>query len=221
MPVRKESPPDARDIHLAKPPERIPAGTLSAVRRKALACHDCPLWMHATQTVFGKGPAHAQVMLVGEQPGAQEDLQGEPFVGPAGRVLDRALEEAGMRREELYLTNTVKHFKFEPRGKARLHKRASAAEQAACRQWLATELLRVKPRIVVALGAMAAQTLFGARFRMTRERGQWLPLSATAQGISTWHPSYVLRARDAASRERLYAELVADLRLVAAHLAVA
>ena len=221
MPVRKESPPDARDIHLAKPPERIPAGTLSAVRRKALACHDCPLWMHATQTVFGKGPAHAQVMLVGEQPGAQEDLQGEPFVGPAGRVLDRALEEAGMRREELYLTNTVKHFKFEPRGKARLHKRASAAEQAACRQWLAAELLRVKPRIVVALGAMAAQTLFGAGFRMTRERGQWLPLSATAQGISTWHPSYVLRAPDAASRERLYAELVADLRLVAAHLAVA
>lgn len=219
MPAWKEAHLDAPEIHLAKPPERIPTGALSTVRRKALGCHDCPLWMHATQTVFGKGPAHAQAMLVGEQPGAQEDLQGEPFVGPAGRVLDKALEEAGLRREELYLTNTVKHFKFEPRGKARLHKRASAAEQAACRQWLAAELLRVKPRVVVALGAMAAQTLFGAQFRMTRQRGQWLPLSATAQGLSTWHPSYVLRARDDAARERAYAELVADLRLVAAQLA--
>ncbi|WNL44123.1 UdgX family uracil-DNA binding protein [Dyella sp. BiH032] len=219
MPAWKETQLDAPEIHLAKPPERLPAGTLASVRRQALVCHDCPLWMHATQTVFGKGPAHAQVMLVGEQPGAQEDLQGEPFVGPAGRILDKALEEAGLQRKDLYLTNTVKHFKFEPRGKARLHKRASASEQAACRQWLAAELLRVKPRVVVALGAMAAQTLFGAQFRMTRQRGQWLPLSATAQGLSTWHPSYVLRVRDEASRERAYAELVADLRLVAAQLA--
>lgn len=134
-------------------------------------------------------------------------------------MLDQALAEAGLRRDQLYLTNTVKHFKYEPRGKARLHKRASAAEQAACRQWLAAELLRVKPRIVVALGAMAAQTLFGARFRMTRQRGQWLPLSANAVGLSTWHPSYVLRARDKAARERTYAELVADLRLLAERLA--
>lgn len=219
MPASEDARLDAPDIHLAKPPRRIPAGALSAVRRQALACRDCPLWMHATQTVFGQGPAHARLMLVGEQPGAQEDVQGEPFVGPAGRLLDKALEEVGLHREELYLTNTVKHFKFEPRGKTRLHKRASASEQAACRQWLAAELLRVKPHIVVALGAMAAQTLFGAQFRMTRQRGQWLPLSATAQGISTWHPSYVLRARDESSRQRAYAELVADLRLVAAQLA--
>lgn len=211
----------APEIRLARPPEKLPTGSLATVRRKALQCHDCPLWMHATQTVFGRGPAHAPVMLVGEQPGAQEDTRGEPFVGPAGRVLDKALEEAGLQREALYLTNTVKHFKYEPRGKARLHKRANAAEQAACRQWLAAELLRVKPRIVVALGAMAAQALFGTQFRMTRQRGQWLPLSAVAEGLSTWHPSYVLRARDDAARERAYAELVADLRLVTARLAAA
>jgi DNA polymerase len=209
----------APQILLARPPEKLPTSSLATVRRKALHCHDCPLWEHATQTVFGQGPAHAQVMLVGEQPGAQEDLSGEPFVGPAGRVLDKALEEAGLQRGALYLTNTVKHFKYETRGKARLHKRASAAEQAACRQWLAAELLRVRPRIVVALGAMAAQALFGAPFRMTRQRGQWLPLSATAEGLSTWHPSYVLRARDEAARERAYAELVADLRMVVARLA--
>lgn len=206
-------------LPLARPPEHIPAGALATVRRKAKRCHDCPLWMHATQTVFGMGPAHAQVMLIGEQPGAQEDLQGEPFVGPAGRVLDKALAQAGLSREAIYLTNTVKHFKFEPRGKARLHKRANAAEQAACRQWLAAELLKVKPRLLVAMGAMAAQALFGARFRITQQRGQWLPLAAGAQGIATWHPSYVLRARDDESRERIYAELAHDLRLVAARLA--
>jgi len=143
MPQRIPFRPDASDLPLAKPPERIPTGSLATVRRKAKQCRDCPLWMHATQTVFGEGPADAQVMLIGEQPGAQEDLQGAPFVGPAGRMLDKALTQAGLSREAVYLTNTVKHFKFEPRGKARLHKRANAAEQAACRQWLAAELLRL------------------------------------------------------------------------------
>lgn len=219
MPRQIAHQPGLAQLPLAKPPEQLPAGTLATVRRKARQCHDCPLWMHATQTVFGAGPADAQVMLIGEQPGAQEDLQGAPFVGPAGRVLDRALAEAGLSRESLYVTNTVKHFKFEPRGKVRLHKRASAAEQAACRQWLAAELLRVRPRLLVAMGAMAAEALFGAQFRITRQRGQWLPLTADAVGIATWHPSYVLRARGDEARERSYAELVGDLRLVAARLA--
>ena len=219
MPQRIPFRPDVADLPLAKPPERIPTGSLATVRRKAKQCRDCPLWMHATQTVFGEGPADAQVMLIGEQPGAQEDLQGAPFVGPAGRILDKALTQAGLSREAVYLTNTVKHFKFEPRGKARLHKRANAAEQAACRQWLAAELLRVKPRVVVAMGAMAAQALFGARFRMTQQRGQWQPLAAQAEGIATWHPSYVLRTRGGDARERAYAELVKDLRQVAARLA--
>ena len=211
--------PITQQLPLAKPPERIPAGALATVRRKAKQCRDCPLWRHATQTVFGEGPSDAQVMLIGEQPGAQEDLQGAPFVGPAGRVLDQALAEAGLSRDMLYVTNTVKHFKFEPRGKVRLHKRASAAEQAACRQWLAAELLRIKPRLLVAMGAMAAEALFGAQFRITRQRGQWVPLTAEAAGIATWHPSYVLRARGDEARERAYAQLVEDLRLVAARLA--
>jgi len=158
-------------------------------------------------------------MLIGEQPGAQEDLAGEPFVGPAGQLLDRAMAEAELDRRTLYLTNTVKHFKYEPRGKARLHKRANAAEQAACRQWLAAELERVQPRLVVGLGAMAAQTLFGNAFRISTEHGRWRLLGAQARGLATWHPSAVLRMPQEQRRQQAYRELVADLHQVALALA--
>jgi DNA polymerase len=157
----------------------------------------------------------AAFMLIGEQPGLQEDREGLPFVGPAGRMLDRALAEVGIERTALFLTNTVKHFKYETRGTAKLHKRANAAEQAACRMWLAAELARVQPRLVVALGAMAAQTLFGNAFRLTRERGRWRDLDTRTQGMATWHPSAIVRA-PADRRDVLYRELVGDLRSIAA-----
>ena len=202
------------DTLLAKPVDEIPDGNVAALRRKARDCRACPLWKRATLTVFGEGPAHAEVMLIGEQPGLQEDREGLPFVGPAGGMLDRALAEAGIDRESLFLTNTVKHFKYESRGTAKLHKRANAAEQAACRMWLAAELARVQPRLVVALGAMAAQTLFGNSFRITRDRGQWRDLDDRTQGMATWHPSAILRAPDD-RRSMLYRELVEDLRSIA------
>jgi DNA polymerase len=164
--------------------------------------------------VFGEGPARARAMLIGEQPGNHEDLSGRPFVGPAGALLDRALAEAGLARESLYLTNTVKHFKFERSGKVRLHKRANASEQAACRPWLAAELDRVRPPLLLCLGAMAAQAVFGASFRITRERGRWIEVAAGQRALATWHPSAVLRARPA-DRDRLRGDLVADLRSLA------
>jgi DNA polymerase len=202
------------DTLLAKPVAEIPDGNLAALRRKARDCHACPLWKRATQTVFGEGPARAEVMLIGEQPGLQEDREGLPFVGPAGGMLDRALAEAGLDRKTLFLTNTVKHFKYESRGTAKLHKRANAAEQAACRMWLAAELARVQPKLVVALGAMAAQTLFGNSFRITQGRGQWRDLDERTQGMATWHPSAILRAPDD-RRGIMYRELVEDLRSIA------
>jgi uracil-DNA glycosylase len=194
----------------------IPRGTLQALRRAARDCRDCPLWKPATQTVFGEGSAHARVMLLGEQPGLYEDREGKPFVGPAGQLLDRALEEAGLERARLYLTNTVKHFKYESRGKTRLHKRANAAEQAACRKWLAAELLQLRPAVIVALGAMAAQTVFGNDFSVTRARGQWRRLDDRTEAVATWHPSAVLRAPDE-RRDELYRQLVADLVTVTGH----
>jgi len=203
-------------VPLAKPVLAIPRGRLSSVRREAAECQACPLWRDATQTVFGEGPQRATIMLIGEQPGAQEDLEGRPFVGPAGRMLDQALEAAGLPRGTLYLTNTVKHFKYELRGKRRLHKSANASEQAACRMWLAAELLRVQPRVVVGLGSMAARTMFGDAFRITRERGEWRKLGEDVRGIATWHPSALLRMPDAQSRAAAFGELVEDLRKVAA-----
>jgi DNA polymerase len=196
-------------VPLAKPVAEVPEGSLAVLKRKARDCHACPLWKPATQTVFGDGPADAEIMLIGEQPGLHEDIEGEPFVGPAGRMLDRALAEAGLDRGTLFLTNTVKHFKYEQRGTAKLHKRANAAEQAACRMWLAAELARVRPKIVIALGAMAAQTLFGNAFRLTRERGEWRVLSEHAVGMATWHPSAILRGRD--RKDAMYRQLVEDL----------
>lgn len=210
---------DARRIPLAKPVAEIPTGKLVTLRRKAKSCRACPLWRNATQTVFGEGPASAMAMLIGEQPGLQEDQAGAPFVGPAGHLLDRALEEAGLDRETLYLTNAVKHFKYETRGHAKLHKRANASEQAACRMWLAAELLRVQPWVVIGLGAMAAQTLFGNAFRITRERGEWRVLGEDVRGMATWHPSAVLRMPRADQRHQAYTELVTDLRDVVAVLA--
>jgi uracil-DNA glycosylase len=200
-------------LPLAKPVGEIPEGSLTALRRKARDCHACDLWEHATQTVFGAGPADARIMLIGEQPGLYEDREGAPFVGPAGRLLDSALEEAQLERAEVYLTNTVKHFKYELRGKRRLHKRANAAEQAACRMWLAAELARVKPRVIVALGSMAAQTLFGNTFSVTRERGRWREFGAGVAGFATWHPSAVLRAPQE-RRAELYRQLVEDLSTI-------
>jgi len=204
-------------VSLAKPVTEVPVGSLSALRREAAGCRRCPLWRYATQTVFGTGRARARLMLIGEQPGNHEDLQGRPFVGPAGALLDDALAAAGIDRDELYVTNTVKHFKFERSGKVRIHKRASASEQAACRPWLAAEMLRVRPEFVVALGAMAAQTLFGAAFRISRERGTWQALVDGRPALATWHPSAVLRARPP-DRQRARDELFADLAAVAARL---
>lgn len=202
---------------LAKPVTDIPAGTLRALRAQARECRRCDLWRPATQTVFGEGPAHASLMVIGEQPGDQEDLAGAPFVGPAGKLLRGLMAEAGLDPATAYLTNTVKHFKFAPRGKRRLHQRANAAEQAACRPWLAAELLRVRPRVVLALGAMAAQTLFGNGFRLTAERGQWRALDARTQAMASWHPSAILRMREP-ERTATRALLLEDLHSVRARL---
>jgi DNA polymerase len=212
-------PADVETVPLAKPASDIPAGNLDTLRRKARTCRACPLWRNAKQTVFGEGPAHASIVMIGEQPGMQEDITGKPFVGPAGQLLDRAMGEAGLDRGRVYLTNAVKHFKYEARGTAKLHKRANASEQAACRQWLAAELLRVKPQFVIGLGAMAAQTMFGNDFRITSERGKWKHLGDDVRGLATWHPSAVLRMPREERRQEAFAELVADLRKVADTLA--
>jgi len=206
-------------LPLARPlVDPIPTGDLRTLGQKARGCRNCPLWRPATQTVFGDGPADALAMLIGEQPGSQEDIDGAPFVGPSGQLLDRALQDAGLDRGRLYLTNTVKHFKFEQRGKARLHKRANAAEQEACRMWLAAEMLQLRPKVVVTLGAMAAQTVFGRQFRVTRERGRWQELPGQVRGIASWHPSAVLRMPGERRKEG-YRELVEDLERVAAAVA--
>ena len=209
--------PRTPDIPLAKPVSEVPAGSLTALRASARECRRCPLWRAATQTVFGRGPAHAALMVIGEQPGDQEDLAGQPFVGPAGRLLRELMQAAGLDPAKAYLTNTVKHFKYLPRGNRRLHQRANAAEQAACRPWLAAELLRVRPRVVLALGAMAAQTVFGAGFRLTASRGQWHRLDADTRALASWHPSAILRMRSP-QREQTRALLLDDLRAAAAAL---
>jgi uracil-DNA glycosylase len=191
----------------------IPNGALERLRKEALGCRACPLWRNATQTVFGEGPARASIILVGEQPGNLEDQAGRPFVGPAGSLLQAALVGAGLSREKIYITNVVKHFKFEQRGKARLHQRATAAEQAMCRRWLAAEILTIDPLIVVALGAMAAQTLFGADFRISKSRGNWVK-NYRGVGLATWHPAAVLRAPDHHRRHEMEQQLTMDLASV-------
>jgi uracil-DNA glycosylase len=189
--------------------------TLPALKKAAAVCEGCPLYREATQTVFGEGPTDARLVLIGETPGDQEDLEGKPFVGPAGRLLDEALAEAQLDRTEVYVTNAVKHFKWEPRGKRRLHKKPSAREMAACRPWLDAELTVLKPRVIVCLGATAAQTLFGRSFRVTQQRGKVLELDGDLQGIATHHPSAALRVPDQEARHRMRQELAADLKIAA------
>jgi len=188
--------------------------TLPALRSAAASCQGCPLYLSATQTVFGEGPAHARVMFVGEQPGDSEDRQGRPFVGPAGQLFDRALAEAGLTRSDAYVTNAVKHFKFEERGKARLHKRPNSAEIGACFPWLRAEIASVKPQVLVLLGATAGQAVFGSAFRISKQRGRPIPSELAGLVLATAHPSAVLRAPDSESRERSFRELVSDLKLV-------
>ncbi len=189
--------------------------SLSALREAAAGCRACPLWERGTQTVFGEGTRAAQVMLVGEQPGDQEDRQGRPFVGPAGKLLDQALEEAGIDRSLAYVTNAVKHFKWEPKGKRRIHAKPSWTELAACRPWLEAELAVVEPNVLVLLGATAAQSLLGKQFRVTKERGRFVESDVAEHVLATIHPSAILRQRDDESRHAEYAAFVADLRPVA------
>ena len=192
---------------------------LQALREEARACQDCPLWANATQTVFGAGDPHARVMLVGEQPGDAEDKQGLPFVGPAGRLLDRALEAAGVDREHVYVTNAVKHFKWEPRGKRRIHAKPTLGEVRACRPWLETELAIVKPEVIVCLGATAAQTLMGPKFKITVERGKFFDTPWAPWLTATIHPSAILRMPDEVARREAREMFVEDLRRVAKRLA--
>ncbi|MGB9119106.1 MAG: UdgX family uracil-DNA binding protein [Candidatus Angelobacter sp.] len=189
--------------------------TLPALRAAAADCKACDLWRRGTQTVFGEGSPAARVMMVGEQPGDKEDLQGQPFVGPAGAVLDKALAAAGIERKDVYMTNIVKHFKWEPRGKRRLHKKPNALEISACRPWLEAEIKAIKPEVVVLLGATAAQGVLGSQFRVTRQRGQWVQSNFAPLVMATVHPSSILRAPDDDSRHEEMRKFVADLRIVA------
>jgi uracil-DNA glycosylase family protein len=192
--------------------------TLASLRAAAAGCKACHLWKLGTQTVFGEGRSTARVMMVGEQPGDKEDLQGRPFVGPAGAVLDKALAAAGIDRQEVYVTNIVKHFKWEPRGKRRLHKKPNTLEISACRPWLEAEIRVIKPQVVVLLGATAAQGILGNQFRVTRQRGQWLQSKIAPLVMATVHPSSILRAPDDDSRHAEMLKFVADLKKVAAQL---
>ena len=197
----------------------VPANpTLPALRAAAAGCKACHLWKLGTQTVFGKGKARALIMMVGEQPGDKEDLQGQPFVGPAGIVLDKALAEAGINRKDVYVTNIVKHFKWEPRGKRRLHKKPNSLEISACRPWLDAEIKVVKPQVVVLLGATAAQGIMGSQFRVTQQRGQWVQSNIAPLVLATVHPSSILRAPDDDSRHEEMRKFVADLKIVAGQL---
>jgi len=193
----------------ARPPDTASLGALREAARHCTACH---LYKRATQTVFGEGPKGATMMLVGEQPGDYEDVTGKPFVGPAGKIMDRALEEAGIDRSKVYVTNAVKHFKWKPRGKRRIHQKPNSREIAACRPWLEAELRIVKPKLVVAMGATAAQTIFGPSFRVTRERGKVLSSKVAPRVLATVHPSSLLRQPDEESRQREYKRFVVDLR---------
>jgi DNA polymerase len=187
------------------------------LREAAQQCRGCDLWKRGTQTVFGEGKAGAEVMLVGEQPGNDEDLQGRPFVGPAGRVLDKGLEAAGIDRDDVYVTNAVKHFKWEPRGKRRIHKKPNAMQIAACRPWFDEEVKAVRPKVIVCLGATAAQALLGPKFKVTQDRGRIIS-TGDVPIIATVHPSSILRATDDESRHSEMARFIDDLRVVAAQI---
>ena len=195
-------------------------GRLEELREEAAGCRACDLWKTGTQTVFGEGSERAEVMMVGEQPGDREDIEGRPFVGPAGRVLDEALEQVGIDRDLVYVSNVVKHFKWRPRGKRRIHQKPNAEEIRACRRWLDTELEVLRPRVLVCLGAVAAQALLGSQFRVTRERGQFVESPLAERVIATVHPSSILRAPDPEARAAAMDQFVADLAVVARELGV-
>jgi DNA polymerase len=203
----RKPPPDATPFL----PERL---SLPALRESAKSCEGCDLYLAATQTVFGEGSKNARVVFVGEQPGDKEDREGRPFVGPAGRVFDEALRAAGIDRKLTYVTNAVKHFSFEPRGKARLHKKPRPGEVRACAPWLRAELAVIKPDVLVLMGATAAQSIWGASFRITQERGVVRETELAKSALATLHPSAILRAPDEAARREMFETLVSDLRLV-------
>lgn len=191
----------------------IPANpTYEKLRKAAAQCTACPLWKRGTQTVFGEGPIKAKIIFVGEQPGNEEDLAGHPFVGPAGKVLDRALEEAGIDRSECYVTNAVKHFKWEPAGKRRIHKKPNSKEIAACRPWLDAEIDLLKPKVVVCLGATAAQALLGPKFKVTERHGELIETNSGFHVMATVHPSSILRSPDEETRHREREKFTDDLR---------
>ncbi|HEY3579316.1 MAG TPA: UdgX family uracil-DNA binding protein [Pyrinomonadaceae bacterium] len=208
MATRKSSDSAANDLIPPRP-------TLSSLKNAAADCQACDLWLKGTQTVFGEGSRRARVMFIGEQPGNEEDLTGQPFVGPAGRLLDSALEEAGIDRKQTYVTNVVKHFKWEPRGKRRIHKKPNSTEIAACRPWLEAELAVVKPDVIVALGATAAQALLGPQFRVTKQRGEFIESTLAPYVMATVHPSSILRAPDDETRQLEYRHFVDDLKKLA------
>jgi uracil-DNA glycosylase len=194
----------------------VPNSTsITTLSHAAERCEGCDLYKHATQTVFGAGARTAHVMFIGEQPGDQEDQQGQPFVGPAGAMLDKALDAAGIPRSDVYVTNAVKHFKWEPRGKRRIHKKPRWSEIKACRPWLDAELRAVKPSVVVCLGSTAAQSVFGAAFKLMQQRGQVLSSAIAEHVVATIHPSSILRAPDSEGRRAAFEMLVSDLRVVA------
>jgi len=205
MPTRKASDSAANDLIPPRP-------TITSLKNAAAGCKACDLWEKGTQTVFGEGGRRARVMFVGEQPGNEEDLSGKPFVGPAGRLLDSALDEASIDRKQTYVTNVVKHFKWEPRGKRRIHKKPNATEIAACRPWLEAEIAVVKPDVIVALGATAAQALIGPQFRVTKQRGEFIDSTLAPYVMATVHPSSILRAPDDETRQLEYRLFVDDLK---------
>jgi uracil-DNA glycosylase len=208
MPKRTSSESPAQALIPTRP-------TLSSLKNAAAECQACDLWKKGTQTVFGEGGRRTKVMFVGEQPGNEEDLTGKPFVGPAGRLLDNALEAAGIDRKQTYVTNVVKHFKWEPRGKRRIHKKPNAQEIAACRPWLEAEIALVKPEVIVALGATAAQSLLEPQFRVTKQRGEFIPSTLAPYVMATVHPSSILRAPDDETRQLEYRRFIDDLKKLA------
>jgi uracil-DNA glycosylase family protein len=205
----------ARSLHVSAAPYVPKTRSVPVLQRAARTCQGCPLYKDATQTVFGEGPAHAPLVLIGEQPGNEEDLHGHPFVGPAGRLLDRALAAAGIDRKRTYVTNVVKHFKWTPRGKRRLHQRPGAYEIEACRPWLDAELFALKPEVLVCLGATAAQALLGPKFKVTTERGKPLTSDLAPHVLATVHPSSILRSRSDEERAHAFAAFVSDLTVAA------
>ena len=192
--------------------------SLDQLRESVQECRGCDIWERATQAVFGEGAQHAEVMLVGEQPGNREDIEGRPFVGPAGKLLDDALEQAGIDRARVYVTNIVKHFNSTPRGKLRIHKKPNAREIAACRPWLEAEISTVRPKLIVCLGSTAAQALLGREFRVSRQRGEVMKSALASQIAATVHPSSILRSPDEESRHAAMRQFVEDLKKIAQHL---